>query len=232
MLFSGDLESKPTPTGMTILTKITVPISMSLSPMEASTSAIEGRLSVVKELLDAYARNSGGDSFRAIRDGSFIHIVPLRIRAENGTAVPFDPLLGTKISFSEHHFANLNELVQMVLDEVARSRGVSIVVGEIPTNIFRQTSVVEVANNEPARDVLERAFAELNGPRLAIGLPKIGLTWNLVYDPTDRGYWFHAGAIEIDPISPGTSQASGLASKSSSNTSDVRPNAVRRDSRQ
>jgi hypothetical protein len=39
-------------------------------------------------------------------------------------------------------------------------------------------------------EVLIRAFEKINPPRLAMALPRLRLTWELVYNPMDRQYFF------------------------------------------
>jgi hypothetical protein len=215
----NELTDKITPTGHTMLIRSMKPISTVLSMQDAESSSTERQLAIINTILAAYKESGASDSFRAIQQGSFIDIVPVSMRGENGQTQAFDPILNTRISFPETHFANIYSFVQQVIEQVSSKRGVQIVLGEVPNNLFRQ-AVVESAQDELARDVLARAFWSMNGPRLAQGLDMAGVTWTLLYDPESRGYWFSTIAVAVKDrvaATPQTLKASrtrpGLAPK-------------------
>ncbi len=78
---------------------------------------------------------------------------------------------------------------------MSEKRATPIVLGTTPTNLFRQTWVFAGANDEPARDVLSRAFRDFSGQRPTQGPDAITLVWSMLYDPTDRQYWFNVGVV-------------------------------------
>jgi hypothetical protein len=197
VLALDELIPRTAPTGRPMLVRRTQPISTTLSSEDMTSATPQRQLAVVNALLENYGKSGASDSFRAVPYGRYINILPVSVRGENGQTQTFDPILGTKISFPETHFSTVYGLVQEVIAGVSARRGVPIVLGGMfPSNLFRG-SVVESAQNEPARDVLARAFWSMNGPRLAQGVDAVGVTWTLLYDPNSRQYWLNASALTV-----------------------------------
>jgi hypothetical protein len=185
VLATGELETKVMPTGIAVQVRRTVPVTFDISSNEVSSTSEAARETVLRHLLALYAAAGYSDSYRVIKDGLYLHIVPTVALSEEGKSRYMESILSATVSFPEQRFETLYGLVEKVLNQVSTERSVSVVLGNVPSNIFRQTSVVEVANNESAQEVLTRAFSEINGPRLANGLEPVGLAWTLSYEPTD-----------------------------------------------
>lgn len=113
VLAAGELINKVAPTGMMMLTRRIFPMSVDLSSEQLSATG-EARLAVINSLLNMYAKAGNSDSFRAIDDGAMIQIIPVSARGADGKTRPFDPILSTKISLSERHFADIYEFVNEV----------------------------------------------------------------------------------------------------------------------
>lgn len=192
-----ELVQKTSPTGIPVVVKRVVPLTVSLSGSELAATDNQARKTIIERVFSSYAALGNRDRYSVRSEGRYLDIVPLQIQSADGVPQRFEPVLDTKIAFPEQRFQNLYALVDAVLEQVAQKRGVSVVLGNVPSNIFRHYSVVETATDEPARDVLERAFAEINGPRLAGGLNAIALPWTLTYDPTNSQYWFAVNAAEM-----------------------------------
>jgi hypothetical protein len=203
---SDELIVKVAPTGRTILIRRMKPISTVLSTEDVSAGSPERQLTIVNEILEAYEKSGASDSFRATLQGRFIDIAPVSFRGEGGGTQAFDPILSTRISFPETHFPNMYSLVAQVIEQISSKRSVPITIGEIPNNLLREP-VVESAENEPARDVLARAFWGINGPRLARGQEMAAVTWTLLYDPESRGYWFSTNAVTVKNTDDATAPA-------------------------
>lgn len=164
-------------------------MSVDLSAAEVSMTSGEARAGVIKTLLLSYNDTGNRETYRIVREGNFLHVVPVAIVGEDGTRRAFEPVLATGISFPEQHFETLYGLVGQVLGEVSQKRGISLVLGNVPANLFRRTAVVEAASDESAQEVLSRAFAETNGPRLAHGLERLAFLglWYTIRQVTSTG---------------------------------------------
>ncbi len=86
----------------------------------------------------------------------------------------------------------MENFVNEVLSQVRRSRGVGIAKGPLINNLFLQQSVTQSANSEPARDVLVRAFREVEDRQRANG-NILRLTWYLGYSHNRDSYFFNVG---------------------------------------
>lgn len=227
VLSARGLETKSTPTGLPLLVKRTVPLTFDVNAEDLSVTSSNARAALLQRLLAAYAKAGYGDSYRVINHGHYLHIVPATINDENGNSKAFDSVLDTTVSFPEQHFNTLYTLVDEILNQVTEKRGVPVVLGNVPNNLFRQTSVVESANDESAREVLARAFAETNGPRLASGLDPVGFAWTLSYDPTDRQYWFSVNPVRLDVTGIGIRKSVSPQSGSNEVHTGI-PNGIRK----
>jgi hypothetical protein len=164
--------------------------------MSDSVSTDRKRL-IIKDVIDTYNRSGNRGQFREIHAEDIVHIVPTNIRAENGTTQAFTPMLDTPISIAFGRYA-LRSLVDEVLAQVSQKRGIQILTATVPLNVFAQAFVTEEARDEPARDVLLRAFDLINGPRFADGMPPLRLTWHLLYNPNGRHYFFNCWSVDPD----------------------------------
>jgi hypothetical protein len=185
------------PTGMPILVRRVQPMRVDLSKNEIGDIGNKARTAVIEHILSFYAARGNPDTYAVHWRGEYLEITPSTIMASDGRVQHVTPVLDTKIYFPEQRFGNLYDLVQAVINEVSQKQGISIVLGNTPSNLFRHSSVVEVAADEPAREVLAKAFAEINGPRFAEGLNPIALPWTLTYDSTNNQYWLDVNAIAL-----------------------------------
>lgn len=112
---------------------------------------------------------------------------------------------------------------------MSEKRGLPIVLGTTPTNLFRQTWIFAGAKNEPARNVLSRAFRDINGPRIAKRLDTIALVWGMLYDPTDRQYWFNMHVVPIELPGKASQAPPSTRQQHATGNPNRRPNAVRKD---
>lgn len=199
VLASDELATVVSPTGLPVLVKRIPPVSLDLAPEQVNATDLRQRLAVINSVLAAYVKDDSSDAFRATADGAIIHVDQVSFRGPDGASQAFEPMLTTKISFPERHFADLYELVYTTINQIGRMRGASIVLGTVP-DFLQQYSISEVANDEPACEVLDRGFAKINGPRLARGLDALVLTWDLRYDQTGREYWFNITAVKMPPV--------------------------------
>jgi hypothetical protein len=148
-----------------------------------------------------YNRSGHGDVFTVIdQGGGLFHVVPTGIRRADGTTEPFEPLLSTRVTLAERSY-RLGELVSEILAQVSSKRGSRISVATVPTNLFAQEIVTEKADDESARDVLVRAFEEMNSRRLKEHDSYLRMTWHLLYNADEEIYFFnvHVASKEDRP---------------------------------
>jgi len=158
--------------------------AVSAAPMKA----------VLDKILTAYHRSGNRGTYRYVLDGEYIHIVPSAVRGRDGQSVALQPVLDTPVTIPKGTYMVLS-LEHSIVEQIRRKRGISIVDGNIPMNLFAQSRVTMEANDEPARTVLARAFTEVDKVRRADGMPPAGVVWHLLYNPTDEYYVFNVSGV-------------------------------------
>jgi hypothetical protein len=198
-LADGSLVSSASPTGRLMLRRPIYPVSFDLPPLRSNSA--EAKRSVLASVFDACNRAGDIGQFRVFEDFGYINVVQTRIVGEDGSLGEFKPLLDTGVTLPRRSYS-LYELVSSIVNQVSVARSVPIAMATIPTSLFINSSVTEEASGEPARKVLMRAFETINGPRLSHGVSRVRLVWDLLYDDTERGYFFNVDGVEaeIDPI--------------------------------
>ena len=188
----GELGSFQTPTGLTLTGRSALPVTVDFTPKDPSldASTVSAKQEVMRTVLTAHNASGNRGNFRAIYEGDFIHIVPVSFLDENGVEHSWKPLFDTPITLARGTYS-LRQLVALGLEQVSQSRGVRIVNGTVPVSLFDTATVTEEADQEPLREVLIRAFDEINGPRLAAGVAPVRLAWMLLYDPRGKQYFFN-----------------------------------------
>jgi hypothetical protein len=199
VLAGDELAPETNPGGVSHLVMRAQPLSIDV-PTKNSTSS-EVKRDAVRMLLDAYHRSGNRAVFRAIEQGDFIHIVPEAVRGEDGKLQRFQPMFDTHVTIPRGTYS-LGVLTDQILSQVGQIRGIPVMQATVPLNLFAQATVTEEANDEPARDVLMRAFEGINEQRIADHLPVLRLTWNLGYNPNGNNYFFnvHSVALEQDDL--------------------------------
>jgi hypothetical protein len=192
-----EFEPQVMPTGATLLRLRAVPMSFDLPLPDALSTA--DRKPMLKAIFDAYRASGNRGGFEYIQKGDRVQVFQTVLIGEDGQPRAFQPMLDTKVSIQEGKYVLMN-LVSDVLARVGRTRGIPIGLATVPFNLFLQTTVTEQANEEPARDVLERVFDEINGPRLLAGSPPVRLTWYLAAGPMGKVYYFSVGAASAETI--------------------------------
>lgn len=156
--------------------------------MTGDPSTRETKQQVFDALLAAYNKGASA-SYRYVISGGYIHILPDKVLGPDGKFHVVASLLDTRVTLNRSEYT-LGTLVSSVINQVSQAAGTSVMDGTFPSNLYRQARVTEEAKMEPAREVLIRAFEKINPPRVAMALPGLRLTWDLVYNPMDRQYFF------------------------------------------
>jgi hypothetical protein len=208
-----DLQNGTAPNGVPWLVLRDVPAAVDV-PIEADMPAI-ARGQALQGILDAYRLSGGRAGFTIVQNGDIINVMATSVRGPDGKIQPFEPLLDTKISLVRGRY-DLWTLVTTILSQVSQIRGIPITIGTVNTNLFAQSVVTEEANNEAARDILGRAFEEINGLRYAQHVAPERIVWYMNYDPNGRMYFFNVHNVgpEVQPVTaqpvpPPVSQGKG-----------------------
>jgi len=193
----------PSGTPWLVLHPVSLSVDIAIRPNPGGLSAqnalerilpTEPKRTAFKTILGAYHGNLNRDVYRVIESDDFIHIVPTAVRDENGTLRPFQPLLDTRITIPKGKYLLLT-LVSQIIAQVSNKTGMRVFEGTIPMNLFTQMQMTEEANDEAARDVLERVFNKVDEQPPAQNLPPFRLTWYLGFSHNGQNYFMNIHAV-------------------------------------
>jgi hypothetical protein len=131
--------------------------------------------------------------------GTF-RIVPDRITDAQGQQKAHLSVFGAKVSFPEAPRTGL-ETIALILTQVKAITGQTVEIGMVPTNALIGTAVSMGATNEPAREVINRAFRLMKWLS-PIDAPVPKISYDLLYDPDGRIYVFNAHVVTTVAPSP------------------------------
>jgi hypothetical protein len=192
VLSKAELDSTVAPTGRTVYFRRSVPLFYD-AVVSGAPATREAKQQVMDALMAAY--NEGAStSYRYVISGDFIHVIPDKVPGPDGSLHSVPSMLDTPVSITRGTYG-LGQLVAMVFQQVSKGIGIPIVDGTVPMNVVVHSQVTEEAHGEPAREVLIRAFEEIEGPRLAWHAGRVRLTWDVAYDPTDRYYMYNINSV-------------------------------------
>lgn len=192
------------------LREIERPTGARLRVRRASTIAIDipspgiipkhERGEIMRQILNSHRSGRPSIVFGYSDNGGTLQVYPVAVRQANGVLQNVTPLLDTPVSLSPGTYL-LGQLVNEVIAQIEQKRGVSLVLGTVPSFLFQQDSVTEEAAEEPARNLLLRAFADINGPRLARKDDYVVPVWSIRFEPTGRMFYLNVGFAERIPFS-------------------------------
>ena len=157
----GD-QAKASPTGFIVHARRAYPVSIDVpgKPLDVDGNAVF-RQNVIATVLSSHAKNGNPGGIQKMPDGDFVHIVPTTTLGADGRSKPWLLMLETRVSIPKSTY-ELGVLVDLVLSQISAQRGIRIVQGTVPMNLFVQTRVTEEARDETARSFFVRAFEEVN----------------------------------------------------------------------
>ncbi|HUE23679.1 MAG TPA: hypothetical protein VMQ86_18460 [Bryobacteraceae bacterium] len=200
-LAEQSLVPKASPTGRVMFGRPIRSVSFDLPPLVDNLA--ETKRSTMTAVFEACRRAGNSEQFRVFEDFGYINVVQAKIVGTDGRLEDFEPLLDTKVTLPRQRYL-LYDLVSSIINQVSAARHIPIAMATIPTSLFLNVSTTEEASSEPARKILMRAFEAINGPRLSRGGSRLRLTWDLLYDDTEREYFFNVDGVdaEIEPPGP------------------------------
>jgi hypothetical protein len=193
-----EVHQERSPSGLPWTKMNAVPVSLDIPPM-GHEPLIDYRRRVMDLAIGAYAASGNRAAFASDVDGEYIHVTPSAVRGADGVLRPFQSILNTRVSIPRGRYS-LGQVVSSVIAQVGNQVGTRIAMATVPNNIFAFAMITEEANNEPANEVLMRAFDEVNGPRYAAGVPPMRMSWDLMYMADGPPYFFnvHGEQPELD----------------------------------
>lgn len=152
-----------------------------------AVSSAAAAMPLIQSLLDDHVKAGNLGQFKLIpnpyEDG--IAIVPVAIRNAAGVLSPDQSPLETKISFPQLQRTAMQTL-DAICGAIQANTGKQIGVASAPFGGQPYSATIG-ANNETARNVLQRTLANIRYPDGQTGqLPKT--SWNLLYDPGVKMY--------------------------------------------
>jgi hypothetical protein len=147
-----------------------------------------------EQVIQAVLRDFGtarlGGTFRMVRHGTIVHIVPLEARGSDGRLRPEVPVLDQRVSLNDAPRSALD-----VLQELRDGSGGRLLIGRItPRFVLANTKLVGGADKEPMRDILARTL-EAAGP---------ALSYRLFCQPGTPNCYLNVHLVEaLKPFQPG-----------------------------
>lgn len=145
---------------------------------------------VVLPLLSGYHQADGG-AFTALFEGGYAHIIPVN-RIVNGTAQPFQAILGTAITLKVES-SSCSAALDSLLAQVNSARGVQVVRGIVPMGPLMGRDCSVNVTGLPARDVLASILAQagtvMHPPSTTV------YAWALLYDPNTDKYFLSTSIV-------------------------------------
>lgn len=199
VLAQDELVSDVAPSGVHWLVMRAAPVIVDIRTTNGDPAAT--KKAAMEAILDAYHRAGNRGRFRMIQADDFIHVLPVTARDATGELKPFQPMLDTPVTVIRGTY-RLGELVSEIIGQISRTRGMPIAEATVPNNLFAQVFIDEAAYNEPARDVLVRAFASVDRARIADHVRAPRLTWYLGYSPNGGNYFMNISSVLPESADP------------------------------
>jgi hypothetical protein len=149
-------------------------------PADASA---EQKVAAAQSMVGTYNASHGAATFSVSQDG-LTHVVPRQTMDASGRLTPVTPVLGTRITVAAKPRSAM-ELLGEICQAVSRVSGQPVGIGTVPNNALLQQTIEIGANNEPAREVLEKL----------IMANRLTLSWRLLYDPGLKTYYLNIPVI-------------------------------------
>jgi hypothetical protein len=155
------------------------------------------RQAVVQDLVRQYEERDTPARFAVIQEGEYTHIISSGVVTRGRKMVGYEPVLDAVVSPQVKGRSMLQEVNDLVV-QLSAARGVSVQLGNFPTNMFlQQKALFEVRGPIQARQALIGLLAQA-GLRMRGGRPRFA--WSLIFDPNSNGYFLNI--TEVMPRGP------------------------------
>jgi hypothetical protein len=140
--------------------------------------------SAIERILSTHNLSSGEQQFRVEQSAGRFHVVPAHLRDRSGRWIETSSILDVMIKMPAAERSAFQTLEE-ICAHLSKAVGLSVVVGNVPINLFSQTTVNVSANDTTARSAVERT----------LDATRPNLTWKLFFAPDMRMY-----ALNIVPV--------------------------------
>jgi hypothetical protein len=142
--------------------------------------------SILKQMAADYNQSGNPGNFSVRSEGRrWFSIVGTAVADDTGAFRQIPPILDTRITISAKG-QDAASVLKLILSEVSAQRGARVLLGVLPANIFRSTSLASVDAHDQAR-VLLRMILETTGTKLS---------WKLLFDNNTKVYYFNVLRVE------------------------------------
>jgi hypothetical protein len=163
--------------------RLLVPSGGSLRFTLPADASPEQKVAAAQSMVGNYNASHGAATFSVSQDG-LTHVVPRQTMDASGRLVPVTPVLDTRITVAAKPRSAM-DLLGEICQAVSLVSGQSVGIGNVPTNALYQQMIEIGANNEPARQVLEKLIVA----------NRLSLSWRLLYDPGLKTYYLNIPVI-------------------------------------
>ena len=163
--------------------RLLVPSGRSLRFTLPADASAEQKVAAAQSMVGNYNASHGAATFSVSQDG-LTHVVPRQTMDASGRLMPVTPVLDTRITVAAKPRSAM-ELLGEICQAVSRISGQPVGIGTVPTNALLQQKIEIGANNEPARQVLEKLIVA----------NRLSLSWRLLYDPGLKTYYLNIPVI-------------------------------------
>jgi hypothetical protein len=158
------------------------------------------RQDVLEQCVDQHnrmAQNPG--RFYSYQQGSVSHIIASEFRRKDGSMARAQSPLDTIVSFPAEE-RTLLQTVLLILSSIESQSGTHISLGMAPGHVMMQKISVG-AHNITARDALLVALNALDARDLEMGAPLLRMSWAMLYQADEQGYYFNLDTTHSLPAS-------------------------------
>jgi hypothetical protein len=163
--------------------RLLVPRGGSLRFTLPPDASAEQKVAAAQSMVGNYNASHGAATFSVSQDG-LTHVVPRQTMDASGRLMPVTPVLDARITVAAKPRSAM-ELLGEICQAVSRVSGQPVGIGTVPTNALFQQTIEIGANNEPARQVLEKLIVA----------NRLSLSWSLLYDPGLKTYYLNIPII-------------------------------------
>ena len=170
------------------------PITFRLTARQPDGSAVSGSpapLGLVESLVDQYNSSGNPGRFAAVSDGEYIHVVPAG-RTKDGKIGYFQPILDTVVA-SDPQPDRCARVMDNLLQQVGRLRGVEIVLGIAPMNPLISFQCAIRGTGLTAREALKQILQQMGV--LSGDYDGNRWTWNFCYDANVAEYFLNLDLV-------------------------------------
>lgn len=174
------------------------PLSGSPKDSGSTETAPAIAAAIAESAVAEYNASGNPGKFKVVRDGDYVHILPAG-RLRNGRVEPFDPILDTKVTFTDPAPRRCGEVLNDLIAQIKNLRGVQIV-DIIPTGALMRLQCRIEGADLTARDAFKQFLQQIEAPQQN-PIARFRYSWTMGYDVNEDLYFLKIDAVTL-PSSP------------------------------